>query len=63
MRLGGISMGAGRGILSVVFRMGRFTNVCVRALVFRIEDLEEWVIRLLNLCRYGYGWTSLMFNC
>ncbi len=37
-------MGAGRGILSVVFRMGRSMNVCERALVFRIEDLEEWVI-------------------
>jgi len=44
MRPGGISMGAGRGILSVVFRMGQSMNVCERALVFRIEDLEEWVI-------------------
>jgi hypothetical protein len=44
MRLGGISMGAGRGILSVVFRMGQSMNVCERALVFRIEGLEEWVI-------------------
>lgn len=38
-------MGAGRGILSVVFRMmGQSMNVCERALVFRIEGLEEWVI-------------------
>jgi len=44
MRLGGISMAAGGGIPSVVFRTGRSMIVCERALVFRIEGLEERVI-------------------
>jgi len=48
MRLGGSSMGAVGGILLVVFRTDQSMIVCERALVFRIEKLEEWVIRLMG---------------